>query len=266
VVTIHDLIFERYPELYPAIDRRIYRWKFRSAAERAGLVVAISEQTRADLVERYGVDPARIRVVYQGCHPAFQAPLAPGALAEAARRLELPPRFLLSVGTVERRKNLGLTVRALAGLPADVALGVVGRETPYAGEVRAEARRLGVEGRLRFLRGGVRQPDLAALYGRCQALVYPSIFEGFGIPIVEALFTGAPVVTTRGGVFPEAAGPGSAYVDPHDPEELRATLAAILEDDGRRAAMRAAGREHARRFEDEAIAASLFRVYEELLG
>ncbi|HET9553084.1 MAG TPA: glycosyltransferase family 1 protein [Anaeromyxobacteraceae bacterium] len=265
VVTIHDLIFERFPELYPPIDRRIYRWKFRSAAERAGLVVAISAQTRDDLVERYAIHPSRIRVVYQGCHPAFQAPLAPAALAEAARRLALPARFLLSVGTVEKRKNLGLTVKALAGLPGDVALVVVGRETAYAAEVKEEARRLGVEARLRFLAGGVAQPDLAALYGLCQALVYPSIFEGFGIPIIEALFAGAPVVTSRGGVFPEAAGPGSAYVDPRDPEELTATLASILGDEGRRAAMRAAGREHVQRFKDEAIAADLFRVYEEAL-
>lgn len=264
VVTIHDLIFERFPELYPPVDRRIYAWKFRSAAARADLVVAISEQTKADLVERYGVAPARIRVVYQGCHPAFQRDPAAGADEAVAARLALPPRYLLSVGTVERRKNLALVVRALPGLPG-VPLLVVGRQTPYAEEVKAEARRLGVEGRLRFLQG-VSMEELAALYRRCEAFVYPSIFEGFGIPIIEALFAGAPVVTTEGGVFPEAGGPGSAYVRPDDADGMRDTLAAILGDEARRARMRAAGREHARRFADGAIAEALLAVYQEALA
>jgi glycosyltransferase involved in cell wall biosynthesis len=264
VVTIHDLIFERFPELYPAVDRRIYAWKARSAVERAGLVVAISEQTKADLVERYRVDPGRIRVVYQGCHPAFQAPPAPGADEEVARRLGLPDGYLLSVGTVERRKNLGLVVRALAALPG-VPLLVVGRETPYAVEVRELARRLGVAGRIRHL-PGLSVDDLAAIYRRAAVLVYPSIFEGFGIPIVEALCCGTPVVTTRGGVFPEAGGPGSAYVDPVDPEELRAALAAILSGAARRDAMREAGLRHAARFRDEAVARALFAVYREVMA
>jgi glycosyltransferase involved in cell wall biosynthesis len=265
VVTIHDLIFERFPGLYRAADRRIYRWKFRSAAERAGLVIAVSEQTRQDLVDLYQVPPERVRVVYQGCHPVFQAPPAPGGTEEAVRRLGLPERYLLSVGTVERRKNLGTLVRALPGLPG-LPLLVAGRETAYADEVRREARRLGVEDRVRFLGSGLPVADLAALYRRCAVFVYPSIFEGFGIPIVEALFCGAPVVTSAGGVFPEAGGPGSAYVDPADPDALRQTLADILADEGRRGAMRAAGLEHARRFTDDAIARGLLGVYQELLA
>lgn len=135
VVTIHDLIFERYPELYGALDRRIYRWKFRSAAARARLVVAISEQTGRDLHERYGVPWARIRVVYQGCHAAFRQEVAPARLAALAARLSLEPGFVLQVGTVEERKNLLLTVRALAGLPG-ARLVVVGRQAAYARKVK----------------------------------------------------------------------------------------------------------------------------------
>jgi len=168
------------------------------------------------------------------------------------------------VGTVERRKNLELVVKALAGLPG-VPLLVVGRETRYADEVRQLARRLGVEDRVRFLRG-VGTRDLAALYRLATVAVYLSIFEGFGIPIVEALCSGTPVVTTRGGVFPEAGGPGSAYVDPQDADGLRAVLAELLEDPARRDAMRQAGLEHARRFGDEAIADGLFEVYAEALA
>lgn len=261
VVTIHDLIFERYPELYPVIDRRIYRWKFRSAAERARLVVAISEQTGRDVHERYGIPWSRIRVVYQGCHPAFRAPIPPERLAEVARRHGLAPGFVLQVGTIERRKNLLLTARAVASLPG-VSLVAVGRSTAYAREVLDLVRREGLEERVRLLRG-VTTEELAALYRLAAVVAYPSVFEGFGLPIVEALASGTPVVTTRGGVFPEAGGPGSAYVDPDRPEELRATLAGILADPDRRAAMRAAGLVHAERFRDERIADAMLTVYRE---
>ncbi len=263
VVTIHDLIFERFPELYPAIDRRIYSAKARSAVARARIVVAISEQTRRDLVERYGVPEARIRVVYQTCDEAFRAPVAEERLREVAARWSLPPAFLLAVGTIERRKNLLLVLRAMEKL-ADVPLVAVGRETPYAGEVRAFARAHGLEGRVRLL-SGVPTPDLAAMYRLATVALYPSRFEGFGIPILEALFSGTPVVTTRGGVFPEAGGPGSAYVDPDDPDALREVLAALLADEGRRAAMREAGLRHAARFSDEAIADALCAAYDDAL-
>lgn len=263
VVSIHDLIFERFPELYRPVDRAIYRWKFRRAAERATLVIAISEQTRADLVDLYRIDPRRIRVVYQGCHPLFQAPPDPAADAAAAARLGLPERFLLNVGTVERRKNLLLLVRALPALPG-LPLLVAGRETAYAAEVRAEAERLGVAGRIRWLGAGLPLADLAVLYRRCAAFAYPSIFEGFGIPIIEAHFCGAPVVTTAGGVFPEAGGPGAAYVAPTDVDGLAAALRGILDDPARADAMRRAGRAHVERFTDGAVAEALMAVYREV--
>lgn len=264
VVTIHDLILERYPELYGALDRRIYRWKFRSAAAQARLVVAISEQTGRDLHERYGVPWARIRVVYQGCHAAFRQEAPPERLAELAARLGLEPGFVLQVGTVEERKNLLLTVRALAGLPG-ARLVVVGRQAPYARKVKEAVADLGLSDRVRFL-AGLTTEDLAGLYRLAAVAVYPSVFEGFGIPIVEALASGTPVVTTRGGVFPEAGGPGSSYVDPQRPDELREALAGILADPERRAAMRAAGLAHAERFRDERIAGDLLRVYGEALS
>jgi glycosyltransferase involved in cell wall biosynthesis len=264
VVTIHDLIFERFPELYSPIDRRIYAAKARSAVRRAGIVVAVSEQTASDLVELYGVSRERIRVVYQTCHEAFRTPVPQERLREVAARYDLPARFLLAVGTIERRKNLLLALRALEELPG-VPLVAVGRPTPYAEELVSFARARGLTGRVRLL-SGVSTPDLAAMYRLATIALYPSLFEGFGIPIVEALFSGTPVVTTRGGCFAEAGGPGSAYVDPHDPGALRATLARLLEDAGERARMREEGLRHAARFSDEAIAAGLFDAYDAALS
>jgi glycosyltransferase involved in cell wall biosynthesis len=263
VVTMHDLIFERFPELYPPLDRRIYAAKARSAVRRADLVVSVSEQTAADLVEIYGVDRARIRVVYQTCHEAFRTPVPDERLRDVARRYELPERFLLAVGTIERRKNLLLALQALEKLPG-VLLVAVGRPTAYAEELISYARAHGLAERVRLL-SGVSTPDLAAMYRLATVAVYPSLFEGFGIPIVEALFSGTPVVTTQGGCFGEAGGPGSAYVDPRDAEGLRATLARLLDDAGERARMREAGLAHAARFSDAAIADGLFAAYEDAL-
>jgi glycosyltransferase involved in cell wall biosynthesis len=263
VVTIHDLIFERHPELYPALDRRVYAWKARSAARRADLVVAASDQTRRDLVELYGLAPERVRVVHQGCHAVFKEPIAPERLAAVARARALPPRFVLSVGTIERRKNLLLAVRAIEALP-EATLVAVGRTTPYAREVEEHVRARGLESRVRIL-SGVPLEDLAAMYRLAEAVVYPSTIEGFGIPILEALFSGTPVVTTRGGCFEEVGGPGSVYVDPRDPAELAAVLSAILADPARRESMRAAGLAHAQGFRDEVIARNLLAAYEAAL-
>jgi glycosyltransferase involved in cell wall biosynthesis len=262
-VTIHDLIFERFPELYPPVDRRIYAAKARSAAARAGIVVAISEQTKRDLVDLYRVPEARIRVVYQTCHEAFRSPVPEERLRQVRARWQLPETFLLAVGTIERRKNLLLALRALEELP-EVTLVAVGRPTPYAEELYAFARAHRLASRVRLL-SDVSTPDLAAMYRLATVALYPSLFEGFGLPIVEALFSGTPVVTTRGGCFAEAGGPGSAYVDPGDPEELRGVLAALLADPARRAAMREEGLRHAARFSEEAIADGLFEAYEAAL-
>jgi len=262
VVTIHDLIYERLPELYGALDRRIYRWKAQSAAGRADLVVAISAQTRRDLVELYGVPEARIRVVYQGCHAAFRREPAPGALDAVAREYGLSRPFVLQVGTIEPRKNLLSTVGAIAGIP-DVGLVAVGRETGYAAEVRAEVARRGLEDRVRIL-SGVPTEKLATLYRLAEVAVYPSRYEGFGIPILEAICSGTPVVTTRGGCFEEAGGPAAAYVDPADPAELRGAIAGVLGSPSRAEAMRAAGLAHADRFRDEVIARDLAAVYDEV--
>lgn len=264
VVTIHDLIFERAPELYSAIDRRIYRAKAKSAVARARRVIAVTEETAGDLVRLYAVPRERIRVVHPVVGASFRRQIPNPVLMEVAQRLSLPRQFILAVGTLERRKNLMVLLKALCGIP-DVPLLAVGRATPYLGELKAFAEEHGLRERVRFL-SGVSTSDVASLYRLATLAVYPSLFEGFGLPILEALASGAPVVTSRGGCFEEAGGKAAVYVDPRDPDELRSALEGVLFDEKKRQSMIEAGLAHAEAFRDEAVAGQLFNVYEEALS
>ncbi|MFT3914067.1 MAG: glycosyltransferase family 1 protein [Anaeromyxobacteraceae bacterium] len=264
VVTVPDLIFEQKPELYGRIDRRIYRAKTQSACRRADLVVSISAESAGYITALYGVPREKIRVVFPTINRVFRAPVPDAQLREVAARLGTPARFIVAVGTIEKRKNLAVAVEALAGLDPDVHLLAVGRPTPYVDELRAVARRSGVEARVRFLHG-LPTPDMLALLHLAKVAVYPSKLEGFGLPILEALAAGTPMVTTRGGCFEEAGGDAAAYSDPDDPASVRAALAAVLGDEGRRQAMIARGHAHAARFEDDEIARQLLAVYDEAL-
>jgi glycosyltransferase involved in cell wall biosynthesis len=265
VVTAHDLIPERYPQFYPAFDRAIYSWKLRSACKRADRVVAISRQTASDLVEFLRVPEQKIRVVYQGCHAQFHSKVGAEARKEVRERLNLPSNYLLSVGTIEPRKNALIVVKALKALghACDLPLVLVGRETPYAREVRSYAREHGLEPRLHIL-PNVGFADLPAVYQMAEVFVYPSLFEGFGIPVLEAIVSGVPVVTSSVSSLPEAGGPHSRYADPADEEEVAARLRELLEREDVRSAQISKSQEYARQFSPEAIAHKMMEVYREI--
>ena len=214
VVTMHDLIFVRYPELYKPADRALYVHKYKRSCEIADRIIAISRQTRDDLVEFWHVDPDKIDIVYQGCNPMFYDPIDEAAIETVRQRYGLPQGpFILSVGTVEPRKNLMLTVRAMVEGSIDLPLVACGRWTPYKEQIEAYASEHGVGERLYF-RNNIRFEDLPAIYHMATVSVYDSLFEGFGIPILEALHCGTPVITSAGGVFPAPVGAAAPYVDP----------------------------------------------------
>jgi len=263
LVTIHDLIFMRYPQYYKAADRRIYALKFRNACTHAHLVIAGSEQTKRDVMHFLGTPEEKIRVVYQSCDPVFGIPVAPAQLHKVKKQYNLPGRYLLQVGTVEDRKNLMLTAQALPLITEEVHLVVIGKETPYAARVRSYLRRNGLEHRVHFLQN-VPFTDLPAIYQQAEVFVYPSEFEGFGIPVLEALYSGVPVVAATGSCLEEVGGEGSLYVHPQDSEGLAAAINRVTGDTGLRSAMTAAGRVHAGRFTEVAQAATLMQYYREL--
>ena len=179
--------------------------------------------------------------------------------------MPLPRRFILSVGTIEARKNIALAVKALPLLPADVHLVAVGRRTKYSDRVLAAARQQGLADRVHFLHG-VSDADLQAIYQQAEAFVYPSRYEGFGIPIIEAIFSGLPVVAATGSCLEEAGGPDSLYVSPDDPAALAAAVAAVLKGAPSREQRMAAARRYVARFEGNNVATQVLNVYQRVMS
>lgn len=265
IVTIHDLIFLRHPEYYGWLDARIYAWKFRRTVREADLIIAISECTKRDIIELGHVPEEKIRLVYQSCSTWFKQHAGDDQRQKVNARYLLPSRYIIHVGTVEERKNILLAVKALPLLPSDLHLVVVGRQKPYARKVLSEAERLGVDSRVHFLQG-VPNADLPALYQMAEACVYPSRYEGFGIPIIEAIQSGLPVVACTGSCLEEAGGPHSLYVDPDDPAALSRALLQVLKGaEGRDERIRQS-QEYVRRFEGTDVASQVLQLYEELLS
>ena len=261
VVTIHDLIFERYPQWYNAIDRKIYRFKTKHAAKHADGVVAISQQTKDDLIEFYGIAEEKIKVIYQGCHPAFKQEPSVIFQQKLRKKFNLPERFVLNVGTIEPRKNAAVLAEAMASLPG-IPLVLVGKPKPdYFESVKKV-----LSPQTPFIHlQGMSMQELAGIYQMADLFVYPSTFEGFGIPIIEALFSKTPVISTQGGCFSEAGGPNSLYVPSGDVKELRQAIGELWDDSARKEAMRNAGWEYAQRFRDDKIIYDIISVYEGLL-
>lgn len=259
IVTIHDLIFVRYPELYSFIDRKIYFNKFKYAAENADCIIAISEQTKEDIVTFLKVDPSKIKVVYQGCHTIFKEPALKETIANLKEKYSLPEKFILNVGTLEKRKNILGVIKAIKDI--DTHLVMVGRKTSYyTNEVESYIKANKLEDRIHHLHG-IELKELAALYQLADIFVYPSIFEGFGIPIIEALYSKTPVITSRDGVFPEAGGPFSVYVNPLDVKAIKEAIEQLLKSEEKRVAITTKSHEFVQKFNDEMIAKKLMEVY-----
>ena len=255
VVTIPDLIFLRHPEYYHWVDARIYEWKFRQALREADHIIAISERTRQDILELGGAQYAdRISVIYQSFAPRFSTVVTADRRAEVRERYKLPHRFVLNVGTIERRKNLAVAVEAVDLLPHDIHLVAVGRQTSYV-------RELPHSDRLHLL-SGVPDADLAVIYALAEAFVYPSRYEGFGIPIIEAIAAGLPVVACTGSCLEEAGGPYSRYVSPDDPIGMSEALKMSLRGSRGRQERIDLSRDYIRRFQGTDVAAQVAALYE----
>ena len=265
VVTIHDLIFKRYPRNYRNIDRKIYNAKFKYAVKHADLTIAISEQTKNDIVDYYDANPEKIKVIYQTCHKNFRKEYSSELLHHIKKKFNLPDQFILNVGTIETRKNLISIINAMTLMKIKAPLVVVGKKTKYMNFINIQLKKLKfVPSQIIFLHD-VSVEDLPGIYQLSSLFVYPSIFEGFGIPILEALCCGIPVITTKGGCFTEAGGKYSMYVDPLNMEELAHKMDECLTYSKKREKMIIKGLLHAKRFEPETLSKELMQAYHGLL-
>ena len=263
VVTIHDLIFLRHPEFYKSVDVRIYTKKFRQTLREADRIVAISECTRRDICELGQIDRSRVSLLYQSCAPQFAEEPDPKLLWQVRDQYNLPDRYVLSVGTIEQRKNVLLAVRALPLLPDDVSLVIVGRPTPYADEIQAYVDAERLHPRVMMLHD-VPNEHLPALYRMADTFVYPSRYEGFGIPVIEAIRMGLPVVAATGSCLEEAGGPDSLYVSPDDPEAMAHAISQTLYGAPGRERRIELSRQYVSRFENTGAAQQFADLYRDV--
>ena len=253
VVTIHDLIFMRHPEFYHWWDALIYRWKFRQTLKEAHRIIAISECTKRDIVKFGHYPEDRISVIYQSCDTRFREPATPEKLREVSERYALPTRFVLNVGTIEARKNVLLAAKALKDVPKEVHLVVLGRPTPYINKVKSWVAHNGLSARVHFLHN-VPNEDLPAIYQQAEVFAYPSRYEGFGIPIIEAIQSGLPVVACTGSCLEEAGGPHNLYVAPNDHKGMAKAINARLKGQAGRDETISQSMAYVQRFENKNVA------------
>ena len=264
VVTIHDLIFLRHPEFYNWVDTKIYAWKFRQTLKEADHIIAISECTKRDILYYGDIDEQKISIVYQSFAPRFSVEVSEEQRTQVRSAYQLPQRYILNVGSIEARKNILQAVQALPLLPDDVALVMVGRHTPYTDQVLQYVREHHLEERVRVLHG-VPDEHLPMLYALAESFVYPSVYEGFGIPIIEAISCGLPVVACSGSCLEEAGGPDSLYVQPGNVEAMAAAIRLTLVGAEGRELRIENSKKFIRRFSGCNVADQVVNVYQSLL-
>jgi glycosyltransferase involved in cell wall biosynthesis len=263
IVTIHDLIFLRLPQLYRMFDRKTYERKFRYACEISDRIVSVSRQTADDIIEFFRINPSKIDIVYQGCNPIFNTDVSLVEKEILRMKYLLPKSFILYVGTIEERKNLLTLIKALHFGKIDMPLVVIGKPTSYLNKV------------IEFIEHHsliniifcdvVQNQDLPGIYQLADLFVYPSFFEGFGIPILEALFSKVPVITSKTSSLTEVGGDHSLYVDPGNVEDMAAAIKKVLCSRELQEQMISEGYKHARKFDPDKVSANLMQVYQKVM-
>ena len=257
--TIHDLTSLTMPELHPAANRVADR-HLADNLRRAQRIIAVSEATRQDAIRLLGIVPEKIVTIHSGVAPAF-FDVPAGTIAEARARYRLTRPVVLSVGTIEPRKNFHGLVSAWRALSAELRneyeLVVAGPMGWAGAETEKDVRSI------RYL-GYVPERDIAALTAAAAIFAYPSLYEGFGFPVAQAMAAGVPVVTSNTSALPEIAGDAAVLVDPHSQSELRGALDRLMRDSGLRVQLAERGRKRAERFRWETCAAKSWRFFEEV--
>ena len=267
LVTVHDVLFLRFPQFHSKINRIIYTRKLKSSCNRADVVIAISEQTKQDLIDFLQVPEEKIEVIYQSCEEKFFDEITESQRIDVRNKYNLPERYLLYVGALTPSKNLENLLQAFNQLQSDerdvhlVLAGVGGLEKT----LKQQSKDWKIEQKVHFP-GFIDNADLPVFFGTSSIFVYPSLFEGFGIPIIEALATGVPVITSTDSCFAEAGGASSVYVDPQNADQLCEEIKTVLKSDEKINLMSEQGRQHVQQFHPQKTTENMMSLYQRVVG
>jgi glycosyltransferase involved in cell wall biosynthesis len=276
VVTIHDLIFERFPHQYNRIDVAIYQKKFRYASKHADRIIAISEQTKKDIIQFYKIAANKITVCYQACDPAFSIEISDTEKQRIKQQYNLPDKFFLYVGSIIERKNLLTVCKAMLRLKdtLSIPLVVIGEGKKYKRKVKDFINKYSLQSQIIFLseiesvralKSFQSSKDFPAIYQQALCMIYPSVCEGFGIPVLEALWSKIPVITSNISSLPEAGGDAALYVDPFNEEQIANAMMTIYANTELRKDLVNKGWQYAQNFTPQKTAARVMNVYESLI-
>jgi glycosyltransferase involved in cell wall biosynthesis len=268
VFTLHDLIFLRFPEYHLPYNRWFLTFAMPRFLRAADVIVTPSECSKQDVIKFYGLSPEKIKVIYEAPAPEFTPATDETALARVKQKYNLPEKYILHVGTIEPRKNLGRLLEAFKALLADapdLRLVLIGKKGWLYDSFFEKLRHLGLEERVIFP-GYVDEADLPACFQLAQVFAYPSLYEGFGLPPLEAMACGAPVVCSHSSSLPEVVGQAGLLINPTDTAALTAALRQVLTDATLRAELRQSALNQAQKFSWKRAAAELVNLYRCLLN
>ncbi|MFA5097280.1 MAG: glycosyltransferase family 1 protein [Candidatus Margulisiibacteriota bacterium] len=258
VLTVHDLSFVKFPELFTFLKRRYKRLMTPVSLKRADRIIAVSQNTKNDIIDIYGTAPEKITVVHNGVGSDFLRVADKKRLDGVKNKYGLPDSYILFVGTIEPRKNIVSLVRAYKKSRAARPLVIAGKpgwlSEPIIKEIRSCDRVLWLD--------NVETQDLPSLYSMASIFVYPSLYEGFGLPVIEAMACGLAVITSNVSSLPEVAGNAAVLIDPKDTDTLAGEIIALLRDADRRDGLAAKALERAKMFSWEKCARETIKVYE----
>jgi len=261
VVTIHDLIFMRYPEFYKSIDRNIYYRKVKFACTSANKVLAISEQTKADIIQYLKIDPEKIEVLYQSVSSKYFEQFE---RSDLLAKYDIPEQYILAVGSIEKRKNQLSILKAIHAAKLDICVVFVGKPTTYATTLLRFITENGMDHQVKFL-NNVPRKELAGLYNNARLSIYLSMFEGFGLPVIESMACACPVITSNVSCLPETAGDAALLCPPLDSKALAEKIKALLENESLRAELTEKGLKRAQLFHPENYSKNLISLYSKIL-
>lgn len=267
VVTIHDLYFMNYPHKVDRQAGRHFKNQIRGSLDRTDGIITVSESTKNELLERLSVERKKIKVIYHGLDPAFRIPVSHEQKEEVREKFSLPQSFLLFVGSTQPRKNLSKLLEAFPLIRKkhpQVHLVIAGPQGKEHQHIQKKIRRDHLHSRIRIT-GYVSKTELKALYCLASIFVFPSFCEGFGLPLIEAMATGLPLVVSHNSAIPEVVGDAGVYFNPNDPEEMAEKVILLLEDNSLRQRLIKEGYRRASHFDWKVTASETLSFYHSLI-